>query len=188
MLLSYSHEMCESGLVESLFASFSSFLSSEWTKERLPYNFLGSVGAARAASSHDTSRIFLDCGFQAWVAYFIVKPGKANASGQAAQRQRFAALDSASFETRLDLATRVAAEHPHPTVAKLIDSMEQMARTSEQSVAVSSKRSCMCFMRHFLESPLTRQFRPRIFIYRTRGSCLTPIYKRSSPRKHASKR
>ncbi|KJZ69374.1 hypothetical protein HIM_11235 [Hirsutella minnesotensis 3608] len=156
--------MSDSELAQSLLASFLSFLSSEWTKDRLPYNFLSSVRAARSAPSHDTSRIFLDCGFQAWTAYFIVKPGKANASGQTAQRQRFAALDSESFEARRDLANRVAAERPHPTVAKLIESMEQVARTSEQSVAVPSKRPCTedhSTGREFLVSPLYANERPQ---------------------------
>lgn len=131
--------MSSSELIESLLHLFSTFLSSQWTLKRFPYKFLDSFEKARSAQNPNTSRIFLDAGFQAWVAYFIVKPGSANANGQSARRQLFASLDSVSAEDRADLAKRVNAVPPHPTVATHIESMQQQTQQLVDG-PVSSKR------------------------------------------------
>jgi hypothetical protein len=81
-ILIHIHDM----LAEDLFHLFSIFLSSAWTRKRSPNNFLDSVDQARSAQNLTTSKIFFDNGFQAWVAYFILKPGSATTNGQAARR------------------------------------------------------------------------------------------------------
>ncbi|KAH8746942.1 hypothetical protein F5883DRAFT_437770 [Diaporthe sp. PMI_573] len=85
--------MSDSELVDGLFLLLPTFLSTEWTAPRQPYKFLEHVRAASSAPSHDTSRIFLESGFKAWVAYFVVSPTTANVGGQANRRRQFAALD-----------------------------------------------------------------------------------------------
>lgn len=132
--------MSNSELIESLFASFFEYLSAECTATRLPYSFLKAVSAARSAPDHNTPRIFLDAGFQAWVAYFVVKPGTANVSGQSARRQKFTALDILSVKERANLAKRVNDVPAHPTVTNRVQSMERMARQSEQSVPSKRRR------------------------------------------------
>lgn len=134
--------MSDSDLVEDLFVSLSAFLSTEWTAKRQPYRLLESVRAASSAPDHDTSRIFLESSFKAWLAYFVVKPTTANAVGQVARRQQFAALDRLSNSERRNLAARVNDVSPHPTVATLITMMEREARAINPAVAslVPSKR------------------------------------------------
>ncbi|KAG6358164.1 hypothetical protein INS49_014048 [Diaporthe citri] len=134
--------MSDSELVDGLFLSLSAFLSTEWKGQRQPYRFLENVRTASSAPSHDTSRIFLDSGFKAWVAYFVGKPTTANADGQALRRRQFAALDRLSVSERKGFAVKVNEVLPHPTVATLILSMERDARMPNSAVAslVPSKR------------------------------------------------
>ena len=132
--------MSGSELIERLFSLFSTFLSSEWTLKRSPYKFLESVNQAQSAQNPTTSQIFLNSGFQAWVAYFVVKPGSANVDGQSARRQLFASLDALSAEERANLAKRVNAVPLHPTVAKLIQSMQQQMNQQSVATSVSLKR------------------------------------------------
>lgn len=89
--------------IESLFASFTVFLSLEWIAWRQPYNVIASVRAAWLASVEDTSRIFIEAGFQVWLVFFVVKPGVANVNGQAAPRRRFSDLDNLSPEEQVNL-------------------------------------------------------------------------------------
>ncbi|RSL88748.1 hypothetical protein CDV31_016006 [Fusarium ambrosium] len=109
--------------LEILFNDLSNFLLSEWRNDRLPYKFRDSHKKAQSAPNTDTSRIFLDHSFQAWVAYFIIRPKTSHANGQAAQRELFTKLDERTIEERGDLAKRIAAQTPHPTVANLIQNM-----------------------------------------------------------------
>ncbi|KAL2272396.1 hypothetical protein FJTKL_06744 [Diaporthe vaccinii] len=140
--MSLQRRMSESELVDGLFLLLSAFLSTEWKGQRQPYKFLENVRIASSAPSHDTSRIFLESGFKAWVAYFVVKPTTANADGQATRRRQFAALDRLSITEKKTLAVKVDEVVPHPTVATLIHSMEADARPTNSAVAslVPSKR------------------------------------------------
>lgn len=125
--------------VEELFLFFSECLSSVWTRKRSPNHILDSVNQARLAQDSTTSKIFFDNGFQAWVAYFVLKPGSATINGKVARCKLFASLDNLSAEERANLARRVNAVTPHPTVASLIQSMQQQIQQSVPG-AVSSKR------------------------------------------------
>lgn len=119
--------MPNSALLDSLFVSFHVFLTSERTKKRLPYNYIGSFRTAQSAPSSSTAAIFLNSGFQAWAAYFIVFPGAAHSHGQTALRRQFAALDDLSEHERAAFAQRVNKVQPHATVADLFLSMESAA-------------------------------------------------------------
>jgi hypothetical protein len=131
--------MSSADQIESLFALFSQFLSAEWTRKRQPYGFLEAVRDARSSPIDKTPKIFIDTGFQAWVAYFVQKPGKACASGQSALRQLFDALDDLPDHNRKDLAQRVNNVSPHPTVTSLIQSMMEQTAT-EQPVPPAKRR------------------------------------------------
>jgi hypothetical protein len=130
--------MPRSDMIEDLFTQLSTFLTTEWTRKRSPNNFLDSMN--QSGDSTTTSQIFLDAGFQAWVAYFVVKPGSANADGQSARRRLFDSLDARSVQERAGLASRVNAVAAHPTVAKLIQSMQQQVTQKSVVGAVSVKR------------------------------------------------
>jgi hypothetical protein len=130
--------MPSSDMIEDLFTQLSTFLTTEWTRKRSPNNFLDSMN--QSGDSTTTSQIFLDAGFQAWVAYFVVKPGSANADGQSARRRLFDSLDARSVQERAGLASRVNAVAAHPTVAKLIQSMQQQVTQKSVVGAVSVKR------------------------------------------------
>jgi hypothetical protein len=130
--------MPRSDMIEDLFTQLSTFLTTEWTRKRSPNNFLDSMN--QSGDSTTTSQIFLDAGFQAWVAYFVVKPGSANADGESARRRLFDSLDARSVQERAGLASRVNAVAAHPTVAKLIQSMQQQVTQKSVVGAVSVKR------------------------------------------------
>jgi hypothetical protein len=127
-----------SDMIEDLFTQLSTFLTTEWTRKRSPNNFLDSIN--QPGDPTTTSQIFLDAGFQAWVAYFVVKPGSANADRQSARRRLFGSLDARSVQERAGLARRVNAVAAHPTVAKLIQSMRQQVAPKPVVDAVSVKR------------------------------------------------
>ncbi|KAG8157766.1 hypothetical protein KVR01_012428 [Diaporthe batatas] len=134
--------MPDAEVVDQLFRSLAGSLSTAWTRDRLPYRYLETFHAASSAPSDDTSRIFLESGFNAWVAYLIAKPTTANAQGQAARRRHFEALDRLPASEKRRLALKVNEVPPHPTVASLSRSMEQEARPDGSAVANSrhSKR------------------------------------------------
>lgn len=137
--------MPNSALLDSLFVSFHVFLTSERTKKRLPYNYIGSFRTAQSAPSSSTAAIFLNSGFQAWAAYFIVFPGAAHSHGQTALRRQFAALDDLSEHERAAFAQRVNKVQPHATVADLFLSMESAAsRTPKRLRKYTLYRQTKC--------------------------------------------
>ncbi|KAH8744723.1 hypothetical protein F5883DRAFT_660200 [Diaporthe sp. PMI_573] len=128
--------MSDAELIDHLFHLLSEFLSTEWTGKRQPYSFLQHFRTASSSHSDNTSRIFLDSGFKAWVAYHVFKPITANAYGQAYRRRQFGALDCLPVGEKKRLAVKVNEVPPHLTVASLVLSMEQEARLT----LVPSKR------------------------------------------------
>ncbi|KAH8755302.1 hypothetical protein F5883DRAFT_177823 [Diaporthe sp. PMI_573] len=98
--------MSDAELIDHLFHSLSEFLSTAWTGKRQPYSFLQHFRTASSSPSDDTSRIFLESGFKAWVAYHVVKLTTANAHGQAYRRRQFGALDRLPVGEKKRLAVK----------------------------------------------------------------------------------
>ncbi|RSL64777.1 hypothetical protein CEP54_004605 [Fusarium duplospermum] len=124
--------------IEHLFVSFSAFLTSERNSTRFPHGlrqFLQTVRSEQTVPA-STPRIFLDHGgIQALVAYFVVKPGTAHASGNEALRRRFAELDNLSVTDREQLAQRIRDLDVHSTVGDLIQQLEHQTMGEQPEAA-----------------------------------------------------
>lgn len=110
---------------------FTDCLLKKWTRIKTPYGLdeaLGSVNKtdvtqldAGEAARQETSVIFLNSGFQAWLAYFLVTHNQGrHYSGQKVTAETIRAFDQLPREDRIRVAAAVASTESHATVKDAI--------------------------------------------------------------------
>ncbi|KJZ71575.1 hypothetical protein HIM_09044 [Hirsutella minnesotensis 3608] len=110
---------------------FSNYLVNVWERTKTPYGLDEALESVRKPNvtqqeteetrRQDTAAIFLDCGFQAWLAYYLATHLQArHYKGRRFVVETITAFDLLSLEDRTQVAEAVAAIECHATVKNAI--------------------------------------------------------------------
>ena len=100
------------------------YLTNSWQRQRTPNGLDEALPKARSESASATARIFLDSGFQAWLAYFLATRDESHHKGLGAKRKAVATLQQLPEGHKRQVAQRLANIEPHITVQTAIESLQ----------------------------------------------------------------
>lgn len=111
------------------FQIFQCHLLSEWTRTKTPYGLSEALESAQHDLSQEpkeTAAIFLKCGFQAWLAYFLATQYQGHHyKGQRETLNTITAFDQLPCEDRTIVAAAVNSIESHETVRDAIAKLTQ---------------------------------------------------------------